>query len=132
MRGIHEGLYLKPLDDAFNAMEVPYFRYQDDILILCQTKSQFNRCKQRMMAVLKKRRLSLSSKKTRMGAIEKGFHFLGINYLGTQPSNNIKVTQADEKPAGFAQYLSSMGGQYCNWRYIVWACTHRSTCKNVA
>ena len=91
-------------------MEVPYFRYQDDILILCQTKSQFNRCKQRMMAVLEKRRLSLSSKKTRMGAIEKGFHFLGINYLGTQPSNNIKVTQADEKPAGFAQYLSSMGG----------------------
>lgn len=70
------GLYLKPLDDAFNAMEVAYFRYQDDILILCQTKSQFNRCKQRMMAVLKKRRLSLSSKKTRMGTLEKGFHFL--------------------------------------------------------
>lgn len=46
------------------------------LLILCQTKSQFNRCKQRMMAVLKKRRLSLSSKKTRMGTLEKGFHFL--------------------------------------------------------
>jgi len=37
------GLYLKPLDDAFDTMNVTYLRYQDDILILCQTKRQLVR-----------------------------------------------------------------------------------------
>ena len=37
------GIYLKPLDDAFNNMDVTYLRYQDDILILCKTKRQLNR-----------------------------------------------------------------------------------------
>lgn len=45
-------LYLKPLDDAFNTMDVTYLRYQDDIIILCQTKRQLERCKQRLMDVL--------------------------------------------------------------------------------
>ena len=33
------GLYLKPLDDAFNAMEVAYFRYQDDSAPRTQVKA---------------------------------------------------------------------------------------------
>lgn len=91
-------LYLKHLDDAFDNMEVTYLRYQDDIIILCQTKRQLVRCQQRLMAVLKERQLELSSKKTRIGSIDKGFHFLGINYLETQPSNGIKMTQAQSEP----------------------------------
>ena len=39
------GIYLKPLDDAFDKMKVSYLRYQDDIIILCKTKRQLNRCK---------------------------------------------------------------------------------------
>jgi len=50
-----------------------------------------------MMAVLKERRLGLSRKKTRIGRIETGFHFLGINYPGTQTSDNTDVTQATER-----------------------------------
>lgn len=91
------GLYLKPLDDAFDTMNVSYFRYQDDILIFCKSKRQLNRCKQRMMAVLNERRLRLSRKKTRIGHIKTGFHFLGIHYPGTQPSDNTDVTQATER-----------------------------------
>jgi RNA-directed DNA polymerase len=34
------GIYLKPLDEAFDAMKVTYLRYQDDFLILCYTKRQ--------------------------------------------------------------------------------------------
>jgi RNA-directed DNA polymerase len=86
-------LYLKPLDDAFNAMDVAYFRYQDDILILCPTKRSFNRCKQRLTLVLKERQLCLSGKKTRMGFIHQGFHFLGTHYPQTRPMDNI-TTQA--------------------------------------
>ena len=42
------GIYLKPLDQAFDSMDVTYIRYQDDILILCQSMRQLNRCKQRV------------------------------------------------------------------------------------
>jgi retron-type reverse transcriptase len=86
-------LYLKPLDDAFDTMDVTYLRYQDDILILCQTKRQLERCKKRMMTILKERHLQLSRKKTRIGSIEGGFHFLGINYLETQTPDRTNVTQ---------------------------------------
>ena len=82
------GLYLKPIDDAMQKMEVTYLRYQDDILILCKTRRQMNRCKQKMMKILHERYLKLSRRKTRMGKIDSGFHFLGISYPPTQPEDN--------------------------------------------
>ena len=39
-------LYLNPLDDAFDTMDVTYLRYHDDIIILCQTKRQLELAKQ--------------------------------------------------------------------------------------
>lgn len=86
-------LYLKPLDDAFDALNVVYLRYQDDLIILCKTKRQLERCKRRLMSVLQERHLQLSRKKTRIGAINSGFHFLGIQYLETQSPNNTNVPQ---------------------------------------
>jgi len=85
------GLYLKPLDDAFEKNDVSYFRFQDDVLILCKTKRQMNRCRRVMMTVLQERRLTLSRKKSRMGRINLGFHFLGIDYPPTQPEDIAKV-----------------------------------------
>ena len=87
------GIYLKPLDDAFNKTDVTYLRYQDDILILCKTKRQLNRCKRRMMDVLHERCLKLSHRKTRMGKIECGFHFLGVSYPPTQTEDNTNITE---------------------------------------
>ncbi len=107
------GIYLKPLDDAFNEMDVTYLRYQDDVLILCQTQRQLKRCKRHMMAILKERRLSLSRKKTRIGRIDRGFHFLGIHYPGTQTPDNINVTQASGESVTQVireHYLTSLGG----------------------
>ncbi len=109
------GIFLKPLDDAFDSMDVTYIRYQDDILILCPTKRSLNRCKRRMMDVLHERRLNLSRKKTCIGSIEKGFHFLGIHYPGTRPLDNTNLTQVDDhsnNQADFAYNSTSMGG----WR----------------
>ena len=40
-------IYLKPLDDAFSGMDVAYFRFQDDVLVLCKTKRQLNRARRR-------------------------------------------------------------------------------------
>ena len=105
------GLYLKPLDDAFNQMDVTYLRYQDDILILCRTKRQWNRCRRRLMNILHERHLRLSRKKSLMGAIEMGFHFLGISYLPTQTedhTNNIHERDCANEPV---YYLSERGGK---------------------
>lgn len=107
------GLFLKPLDDAFDSMNVTYIRYQDDIIILCPTKRSLNRCKRRMMDVLQERRLSLSRKKTCIGSIEKGFHFLGIHYPGTRPLDNTNMTQVNvhsNNQADFAHNSNSLGG----------------------
>lgn len=54
---------------------------------------QLERCKQRLMDVLQERKLRLSRKKTRIGAIDKGFHFLGINYLEPQSPDGTNVSQ---------------------------------------
>ena len=65
---------------------------------------------------LSDRRLSLSRKKTRIGRIDVGFHFLGIHYPGTQTQDNTNVTQANDGnvlPIKFAHYLTSLGGDRC-------------------
>lgn len=65
------------------------------------------------MKILEERQLTLSGKKTRIGAIKKGFHFLGINYPGTQSPDNTTVTQAHKLsvyPCDFAHYSPLLGG----------------------
>lgn len=88
LSGFFSGLYLKNLDDAFSHGSLEYFRYQDDILILCPSYRSFKRAKQKLQRLLKQKQLSLAAKKTKTGTIEQGFHFLGIDYLGTQPLNH--------------------------------------------
>jgi RNA-directed DNA polymerase len=109
------GIFLKPLDDAFNSMSVTYLRYQDDIIVLCKTKRQLNRCRRRMMEVLHERGLSLSRKKSRMGSISAGFHFLGIHYLPTRTEDNINTTHVNDYSIGLptpVHYLSERGGDF--------------------
>lgn len=88
------GIFLKKLDDVFDNMQVNYLRYQDDIIVLCKTYRQLNRCRKRMMEILHERGLSLSRKKSRMGCVNQRFHFLGIYYPPTQTEDNIKATHA--------------------------------------
>lgn len=106
------GIYLKPLDDAFDNMDVTYLRYQDDLLILCKTKRQLNRCRHRLMEVLHERHLSLSRKKSRMGCINRGFHFLGIDYLPTRTEDNTNAIHANDSiiPPNNVHYLANIGG----------------------
>ena len=112
-------------------MDVTYLRYQDDILIFAQTKRQLERCKQKLMNVLRERRLSLSSKKTRIGHINKGFHFLGINYPETQLLDRTNVTQVPSSSAiesNSVHYLFSRGGGTTVFRLL----TTRHLSKNVS
>lgn len=104
-------IYLKPLDDALSKMNVSYLRYQDDILVLCKTKRQLNRCKRKMMNVLHERCLILSKRKTRIGKIEDGFHFLGVTYqpMRTVDNTNVADVSAETATTNPAQYLNDGG-----------------------
>ena len=107
------GIYLKPLDDVLSKMSVTYLRFQDDVLLLCKTKRQMHRCRRRMMDVLHERRLSLSRKKSRMGCIKRGFHFLGIDYLPTRTEDKTNMTHMNDDSIttpNNAHYLSENGG----------------------
>lgn len=129
------GLYLKLLDDTLSKLNTTYIRYQDDILILCKTKRQMHRARRRMMDILHERRLGLSRKKSRMGSIHSGFHFLGVYYPGTQPLGNTTVAPVNagsiHQPEA-VQFLSDRGGvrhllNIKNRRFYAW-CRMRGHC----
>jgi len=135
------GIYLKPLDDTISKMNVTYLRFQDDVLILCNTKRQLNRCKRKMMEVLNERHLRISKRKTRMGEIEQsGFHFLGIEYPPTQIEDNTNVTPVLQKKEKKIisppdHYLRDGGGRINCYSANTGCFTHAahsSTCANVA
>lgn len=74
-------LYLSPLDNAFEHRQgLFYVRFMDDIVILTENKRQYVKAKKRLFAVLGRLKLSLSSHKTRMGLLGRGFHFLGVDF----------------------------------------------------
>ena len=64
--------------------------------------------------ILQERCLTLSRRKTRIGSIQDSFHFLGIQYLGTQPLSNITVSHSANdaimKSNSPAAILATWGG----------------------
>lgn len=95
------------------AREVDDLRFQDDVLAFCKTKRQLNRCRRRMMEILQERQLSLSRKKSRIGCIEKGFHYLGVDYSPTQTEDYTSKTHANDDSiveSNVVQKLSEYGG----------------------
>ena len=80
---------------------------------------QLNRCKRRMMEVLQERHLRLSRKKSRMGSITHGFHFLGINYSPTQRENNTTVTHANDDLIAQNDVVYSLANGGVNSQLIV-------------
>jgi RNA-directed DNA polymerase len=108
---LFSAIYLKPLDDALSALEGTYIRFQDDFIFLCKTKRQFLRAKRKMMEILHERKLSLSRKKSRLGRVDKGFHFLGIQYPGTRTQDHTDVVVIEE-PATLQEFLlNNEGGE---------------------
>ena len=78
-------LYLSALDKAFtNKKGIFYLRYMDDCVILIENQRQYAKARKRLFSILKELRLKISPRKTRMGKLEKGFHFLGVNFEVTR------------------------------------------------
>jgi hypothetical protein len=74
-------MYLSPLDKAFeNCPSFAYFRYMDDIIILAKTARHYRRAKKMLFVILRSLQITLSPSKTTMGKLNKGFHFLGVQF----------------------------------------------------
>ena len=74
-------LYLSPLDQAFEKTTGTFYaRYQDDIIILTRSKSQFCRAKRRIKKILSTLKLVLSPHKSKMGLLTATLHASTYNY----------------------------------------------------
>jgi len=82
-------LYLKPLDDRMEALDVFYTRFMDDWVILAKKRWQLRNAIKIMNETLNELRLKTHPDKTSMGKIEKGFNFLGYHIS----SSGISIAQ---------------------------------------
>ena len=87
-------LYLKPLDIwCASHPHIFYCRYNDDIILLCRSKRQCAKAKRALKNILNQLKLRLAPTKTKIGLIDKGFHFLGMNFEVAQTPQKVHTTQ---------------------------------------
>jgi len=88
-RGIPRGSSLSPLLGAFylldpdremEKLDVKYFRYMDDILILAPTRWKLKKAIRVLYQTFKKLGLEKHPDKTLIGSTERGFDFLGYHF----------------------------------------------------
>ena len=88
-RGISRGSSLSPLLGAFylldldkriEKIDVKYFRYMDDILILAPTRFKLKKAVRVLNETFDELKLEKHPGKTAMGRTEKGFDFLGFHF----------------------------------------------------
>jgi len=72
--------YLLDLDKRIEKMDVKYFRYMDDILILASTRWKLKRAIRVLNSTFDELKLEKHPDKTAMGRTEKGFDFLGFHF----------------------------------------------------
>jgi hypothetical protein len=103
-------LYLSDLDKVFDKQpDIFYLRYMDDIIILIKTKRQLKKAKKRLFAILKDLRLEISPRKTRIGELENGFHFLGVKFeVSRNPQTKIQETTVDIHPRSCRRALEKV------------------------
>ena len=74
-------LYLKPLDDLMERLDLPYVRYMDDWVILAKTRWALRRVVQQVNTILDNLKLEKHPDKTFIGRIDRGFDFLGYRFV---------------------------------------------------
>jgi RNA-directed DNA polymerase len=72
--------YLIDLDHRMANLDVKYFRYMDDILILAPTRWKLKKAIRVLNETLDELKLEKHPDKTDMGRMEKGFDFLGYHF----------------------------------------------------
>ncbi len=73
-------LYLLELDQEMEGLDVKYFRYMDDILILAPTRWKLRKAIRVLNQTFNELRLEQHPDKTLIGRTERGFDFLGYHF----------------------------------------------------
>jgi len=90
-------LYLDHLDEAFIGKNVKLIRFADDFLVLCKTRDHAENALEMSEAVLEQLRLEINEEKTRVVDFNRGFRFLGVQFVRSlaikakYPQNELRV-----------------------------------------
>jgi RNA-directed DNA polymerase len=137
-RGIPRGASLSPLLPAFylleldrrlESLEVKYFRYMDDILILATTRWKLREAIRALNQTFDGLKLARHPEKTFIGRIERGFDFLGYHFSPkglTAAKETLKrfvspATRLYEQEPGEPCDSSRLGLYVDRWRRWRWA-----------
>ncbi|UQW96677.1 reverse transcriptase domain-containing protein [Rummeliibacillus sp. G93] len=106
-------IYMKKLDDRYGKkLNLRYFRYVDDILILCD-KSELTKIKQDILNDLKlSYELPINTDKTIHGDIKEGFEFLGYAAEFNEKKNKMILTIKKSAKLKFEQSLVDLFAKY--------------------
>jgi len=103
-------IYCTPLDRIFeNRQGLFYLRYMDDVIILIRSQRQFMKVRKQVFATLRRLKLQISPRKTRMGRLKSGFHYLGVDFeVPRSPQNEIQVTTVKLHPRSCRRALDKV------------------------
>ncbi|MGH8658354.1 MAG: reverse transcriptase domain-containing protein [Gammaproteobacteria bacterium] len=99
-------LYLDHLDEALLGEGHRLVRFSDDFLILCKHEEQAKRALDLTEEVLKALQLRLNREKTRIVDFERGFRFLGVEFV----RNLVLQCRAADEPPDYSEMLPEEPG----------------------
>lgn len=104
-------IYLSKIDEEYSKdnEDFKYFRYVDDILILCK-KSNVSTIKDSLLNELNKLHLETSIAKNKVGSIQEGFSYLGYSYEKIQ--NHFGFSVRKESIKKFEESIIKIFSEY--------------------
>jgi len=129
-------LYLKPLDDAVEATGLFYARFMDDWVVLAPSRWRLRRVVKQVNQILADLKICTHPEKTFVGRTERGFDFLGYEFLPGVIEGDSSLPQATRfrlqvSPRAWARFVERFGrlyeqgadnhrlGQYVR-RWMIW------------
>lgn len=91
-------LFLKPLDDAMQQLEVFYIRFMDDWVVMAPTRWKLRRAIAKMNQCLEALQLDKHPDKTSMGPASRGFDFLGYHFRPLEEAPPPGLSQKHKGP----------------------------------
>lgn len=119
--------YLRELDQRLDELDVKYFRYMDDVLILSSSRWKLKKAIRVLNQTFNELKLEMHPDKTIMGRTEKGFDFLGYHFSPDGLSVSAKTVERflnrvirlyEQKPSG--ELFSTKLGMYVQ-QWLKWA-----------
>ena len=116
--------YLLEFDRKMEKLDVKYFRYMDDILILAPTRWKLKKAIRVLNQTFNELKLEKHPDKTLMGRTERGFDFLGYHFEsdGQLSVYNKTIERFKERIVRLYEQGADASsiGQYV-WRWLLWA-----------